>query len=463
MNATDCVKKSTPFYKIYMLVFTVLITLMFFAFEAGAQNAYLLGDVDTDGTISSADARQALRYAVRLDKYDKGQLLLADADKDGKLTSSDARLILRVAVRLDDLSGESVVLGGADNYVPEDFDADDQFEEIPDIFEKVIPEAPEIEAEEDTFTFTVYGYGHGVGLSQYGAVALAEGGFNYTDILAYYYTGTSVIFGEEYPENTYYVSGEVNTQELVARIVAQEIGGITKNANALKAQAVAVFTLLKYHNFNITRAWDVGYAVSSYDKCSKHLKKAVKEVVGQYIAVTDDKDKKPVQASYSAMAAGMSASSKDIWGGNVSYLSAVDSPFEMQLSNFISTVTFTSEELKELILAYDENIVLSENPEEWLKILKQNKSIDKNRGYVTSIKVGDRTLNGYSQFVSGVMSGKLRSSCFTVVYTPVEEATDKEETTKEENNKKTSDKKSVDNKSADKKAAHTLQDGEENG
>ena len=464
MKATDCVKKSTLFNKIYMLVFAVLITFVLFAFQAKAENVYLLGDVDTDGKISSADARQTLRYAVELDKYDKKQKLLADADKDGKITSSDARLILRVAVRLDDLSGESVTLGTADGYSPEDFDADDQFEEIPDIFERVIPEEPEIEAQEDTFTFIVYGYGHGVGLSQYGAVALAEGGFNYTDILAYYYTGTSVIFGEEYPENTYYVSGEVNTQELVARIVAQEIGGLTKNENALKAQAVAVFTLLKYHNFNITQAWDVGYAVSSYDKCSEHLKKAVKEVIGQYIAVTGDKDKKPVQASYSAMAAGMSAAPKDIWGGNASYLTAVDSPFEMQLSNFISTVTLTSEELKELILAYDESIVLSENPEEWLEILEHNESIDENRGYVTSIRVGDSTLNGYLQFVSGIMAGKLRSSCFTVVYTPVEEVTDKEETTtKEENNKKTSQKKSADKKSADNKAAHTLQDGEENG
>lgn len=460
MNGNHCVKESklNSFFKMPMLVVVLFSAIMLFAVNANAEKVYLLGDVDTDGTISSADARQALRYAVKLDEYDNGQLLLADADKDGKLTSSDARLILRVAVRLDDLSGESVVIDGTDDSVSEDFDADDQFEEIPDIFERVVPEAPEIEAEEDTFTFTVYGYGHGVGLSQYGAVALAEGGFNYTDILAYYYTGTSVIFGEEYPENTYYVSGEVKTDELVARIVAQEIGGLTKNANALKAQAVAVFTLLKYHDFNIAHAWDVGYAVSSYDKCSKHLKKAVKEVVGQYIAVTDDKDKKPILASYSAMSAGMSASSKDIWGGNVSYLTAVDSPFEMRLSNFISTVTLTSEELKELILAYDENIVLSENPEEWLEILKHSKSIDKNRGYVTAIKVGDRTLKGYSQFVSGIMAGKLKSSCFTVVYTPIEEENDKEASDKKPTNKKTSDRKSV-----DEKTAQTLQDGEENG
>ena len=458
MNFVNCVKKSKLLHKICIFAFVLIVAAMCFTVEVNAKETYLLGDVDADGIISSADARLALRYAVKLDKYDQSQKLIADADKDGELTAADARLILRVAVRLEDLSGESIELGGAD-----DFDADDQFEEIPDIFEKVIPEAPEIKAEEDTFTFTVYGYGHGVGLSQYGAVALAEGGFKYTDILAYYYTGTSVIFDEEYPENTYYVSGEVKTDELVARIVAQEIGGLTKNPEALKAQAVAVFTLLKYHQFNISRAWDVGYAVSSYDKCSEHLKEAVSEVVGQYVAVTEDKNKKPIQASYSAMSAGMSADDKDIWGGNHSYLVAVDSPFEMRLNNFISTVTLTSAQLKELILAYDEEIVLSENPAEWLEILKHSESIDENRGYVTSIRVGDKTLKGYTQFVSGIMAGKMRSSCFTVTYTPIEAATEETTAEKTTTKKEAGNKHPTDKEPADKKAAQTLQDGEENG
>ncbi len=37
--------------------------------------------------------------------------------------------------------------------------------------------------------FTTYGYGHRVGMSQYGADALADKGYNFTDILKYYYSG----------------------------------------------------------------------------------------------------------------------------------------------------------------------------------------------------------------------------------------------------------------------------------
>ena len=36
------------------------------------------------------------------------------------------------------------------------------------------------------------GYGHGVGMSQEGALGYAEHGFSYQQILAHYYTGTSI-------------------------------------------------------------------------------------------------------------------------------------------------------------------------------------------------------------------------------------------------------------------------------
>ncbi len=49
------------------------------------------------------------------------------------------------------------------------------------------------DATKDMFTFTTYGYGHGVGLSQHGANILAKyEGYNYKQILQYYYQGTEV-------------------------------------------------------------------------------------------------------------------------------------------------------------------------------------------------------------------------------------------------------------------------------
>lgn len=44
----------------------------------------------------------------------------------------------------------------------------------------------------NTVSITTKGYGHGVGMSQYGAQGMALKGYNYQEILSYYYQGTSI-------------------------------------------------------------------------------------------------------------------------------------------------------------------------------------------------------------------------------------------------------------------------------
>lgn len=71
------------------------------------------GDVDGDGTITSADAREALRLAVGLDALTDEKKNLADYDGNGTVQAADARAILRVSVGLpveeSDNSGSSDV------------------------------------------------------------------------------------------------------------------------------------------------------------------------------------------------------------------------------------------------------------------------------------------------------------------------------------------------------------------
>ncbi len=50
----------------------------------------------------------------------------------------------------------------------------------------------EIEITDEDVVFTVTGYGHGVGMSQYGANAMAQDGSTYDEILAWYYTDTTL-------------------------------------------------------------------------------------------------------------------------------------------------------------------------------------------------------------------------------------------------------------------------------
>ncbi len=71
-----------------------------------AAETVMLGDVDLNGKIESADARLALRASVGLEGYAPGSkpYIAANVDKDGKISSADARLILRASVGLEDAS-----------------------------------------------------------------------------------------------------------------------------------------------------------------------------------------------------------------------------------------------------------------------------------------------------------------------------------------------------------------------
>lgn len=60
------------------------------------------GDVNSDGTVTAADARLALRYSVSLDSPTDEEKALADYNEDGSVTAADARSILRVSVGLSD-------------------------------------------------------------------------------------------------------------------------------------------------------------------------------------------------------------------------------------------------------------------------------------------------------------------------------------------------------------------------
>ena len=62
----------------------------------------LLGDVNNDERVTSADAQQVLRYSANLIEFDSTQIQRADVSDDGRVTSNDAQWILRYAANLID-------------------------------------------------------------------------------------------------------------------------------------------------------------------------------------------------------------------------------------------------------------------------------------------------------------------------------------------------------------------------
>ncbi len=64
----------------------------------------MMGDIDADGIVSTADARLALRYAIKLQTLTRQQKLAADVDFSRSVKVGDARTILRAAVGLEEIT-----------------------------------------------------------------------------------------------------------------------------------------------------------------------------------------------------------------------------------------------------------------------------------------------------------------------------------------------------------------------
>lgn len=68
--------------------------------EDVANADYLYGDTDSDGAVTSADARTVLRYSVQLETPTRFMRIVSDVDGDGDIMPADARLVLRYSVGL---------------------------------------------------------------------------------------------------------------------------------------------------------------------------------------------------------------------------------------------------------------------------------------------------------------------------------------------------------------------------
>lgn len=86
-----------------VLILVIMAAVMTVSAAAESPGALPLapGDVDRNGKVEAADARQALRFSVRLDEQMIPECASADVDGDDVVTAADARHILRCAVRLE--------------------------------------------------------------------------------------------------------------------------------------------------------------------------------------------------------------------------------------------------------------------------------------------------------------------------------------------------------------------------
>ena len=261
-----------------------------------------------------------------------------------------------------------------------------------------------------TFTFYVFGYGHGVGLSQHGAEYLSSLGWDYAQILANYYYGTTLVKGDTYPATINYAGTDYETVEYLASCLETEMSSAFSH-EALKAQAVALYTFAKYNNFRLNADANA-HGKTPSDICRQVAQEVKNE--GLYIAYQG----KTALTPFHSISAGKTTSYYNVWGGtNLPYLNGGRPSYgDYNVSDFKSTYTISSDELR-TIVQNKLGITLSGDPATWITIKTHDQAINSDIGYVSTMDVGGRELTG-NEFRGKVMEGKIRSHCFALVYTP---------------------------------------------
>lgn len=216
---------------------------------------------------------------------------------------------------------------------------------------------------------------------------------------------------------------ETDTVEYLVGCLACELPPDTPT-EALKAQAVAAYTnvvRLKENPDGKAKDADIsddtgvhqGYYDEQtrrekwgdkYDACAQKFSAAVEAVYGQKLCY----DGKPITAAYFALCAGRTESAETVWGNAVPYLVSVTSTGDRLSPDLQTEAVFSADELR-TALKGDTEIILSENPAEWVTDIKLSES---ESGVVTSVCVGGKTMSG--QALRALLN--LRSPAFTVTF-----------------------------------------------
>ena len=259
---------------------------------------------------------------------------------------------------------------------------------------------PVIESNPGLFAVVTYGWGHGVGMSQNGANFYATySGWTYQDILFHYYPDTYLMdTGEAYDEEITVAGVSGDVLSMVSQIVYNEVGS-SMSYEAIKAQAVAVYTYCKYNGND-----------SSDLRCKPYppqvVVDAVSEVLGQALFYDGDY----ALTMFSASSGGITANCNEVFWSDLPYLRSVSSDYDAAYDPHYGTVTYIDDfQLRNMIQsAY--GITLSDDPFNWIK-----PEYSQETGYVTYVNIDDKiTVKGYEfKLAMG-----LKSSKFNVFYTP---------------------------------------------
>lgn len=211
----------------------------------------------------------------------------------------------------------------------------------------------------------------------------------------------------------------VDEKEYIIGCVAGEMP-VTYDDEALKAQAVACYTFLKWKQNNSddkrsdieSSQNDQVYMTTeqmkakwgkSFENYYKKLNKAVESVYGKTITYKGE----PIMAVFHALSPGSTEDAKTVWGYDVPYLKSVSSEGDRLSPSFSSTLVLSDDEFVKLMSSLDGFSPTGES-ENYIENIECSKA-----GTVTNITVCGKNYTG--EQIRNALS--LKSAAFTVKHT----------------------------------------------
>lgn len=197
-------------------------------------------------------------------------------------------------------------------------------------------------------------------------------------------------------------TAEYDAYELVCMIVSTEMSP-SFSTEALKAQAVAAYSYVKYHNLK-----GLVPSVLTKSEIPDEVRSAVSSVWGKCCYYNGN----VAQTVYTASTAGTTASAVSVWGGeNVPYLTSISTSFDIQSDPNYGVITTFSEDYIRKALENGLGITLSDNPYNWMVITSR---VDGN--YVSGVSIDGQTTISGRKIREQILGFGIKSWCFDVSY-----------------------------------------------
>lgn len=140
-----------------------------------------------------------------------------------------------------------------------------------------------------------------------------------------------------------------------------------------------------------------------FEQNESALEAAVSEVLGCILVSGEE----PVAAAFHAISSGRTESAADVWGRELPYLVAVDSPEDAENPQMYSEVTVSAADAAAILTGCADGVSLPENPAEWIAVTSRTES-----GMVRTAKVGGTEVSGDTlRAAFGLASANFTVSC----------------------------------------------------